>query len=181
VTRDETRDKIQVAIDYLNEHPREARYRDDAAVAHLADPATLQVDVTGPAGAHITTDMPTSVGANNSATSPGWYLRAAEASCVATLLAMRAAHQGIQIDDIEVTVDSEPFFSGTAAAEIYTPAGPLSTRVAVRLRAVGAERQHLQKLVDWAVEHCPVTDAVRRAIPLSVELEISQSEASGAP
>ena len=31
MTRDEMRDKIQVAIDYLNEHPREARYTDDAA------------------------------------------------------------------------------------------------------------------------------------------------------
>jgi len=181
MTRDEMRDKIQVAIDYLNEHPREARYTDDAAVARLTDPATLKVDVTGPAGAHITTDMPTSVGGSNSATSPGWYLRAAEASCVATLIAMRAAHQGIQVDDIEVTVDSESDDRGILGADLYTPAGPLSTRVAVRLRAVGAERQHLQKVVDWAVEHCPVTDAVRRAIPLSVELEISQSEASGAP
>lgn len=173
MTREEMRDKIQGATDYLTANPREARYTDDAAVARLTDPATLKVDVTGPAGAHITTDMPTSVGGSNSATSPGWYLRAAEASCVATLIAMRAAHQGIQLEDIEVTVDSESDDRGILGADLYTPAGPLSTRVAVRLRSVGAERQHLQKVVDWAVEHCPVTDAVRRAIPVTVELEIS--------
>ena len=42
--------------------------------------------------------MPTSVGGSNSSVSPGWYLRAAEASCVATMIAMRAAHQGVDLD-----------------------------------------------------------------------------------
>jgi uncharacterized OsmC-like protein len=173
MTREEMRDKIQGAIDYLTEHPQEARYRDDPATAHLADPTTLKVDVTGLAGEHITTDMPVSVGGGNTTTSPGWFLRAAEASCVATLIAMRAAHQGVQLDDIEVTVDSESDDRGILGADLYTPAGPLSTRVAVKLRAVGAKEQQLRPLVEWAVAHCPVTDAVRRAIPVEIDLEIS--------
>jgi hypothetical protein len=45
--------------------------------------------------------------------------------------------------------------------------------VAVKLRAVGAKEQQLRSIVEWAVAHCPVTDAVRRAIPLEFELEIS--------
>ena len=49
MTREDMRDKIQGAIDYLNEHPTEARYRDDPAIAHLADPSTLKVD-DGPVG-----------------------------------------------------------------------------------------------------------------------------------
>lgn len=164
------RTKIQGAIEYLNANPAEARYTDSPAVARLADPAGLKVEVTGPDGAHITTDMPTSVGGTNIAASPGWYLRAAEASCVATLIAMRAAHQGIMLDDIEVTVDSESDDRGILGADSDTPAGPLSTRVAVRLGGVGAGRQELEDLVNWAVSHCPVTDAVRRAIPVTVEL-----------
>lgn len=166
------RTKIQGAIDYLNANPAEARYTDSPATARLADPAGLKVEVTGPDGAHITTDMPTSVGGDNSTASPGWYLRAAEASCVATLIAMRAAHQGITLNDIEVTVDSESDDRGILGADADTVAGPLSTRVAVRLGAVGASRQQLQDLANWAVEHCPVTDAVRRAIPMSVELSL---------
>ena len=166
------RDKIQGAIDYLTANPKEARYTDSPATARLADPSTLKVDVTGPNDERMTTDMPTSVGGTDTTASPGWYLRAAEASCVATLIAMRAAHQQIQIDAIEVTVDSESDDRGILGADLYTPAGPLSTRVAVRLRAIGAEEHQLRKIVDWAVEHCPVTDAVRRAIPMTVELTL---------
>lgn len=173
MTREEMRDKIQGAIDYLNANPSEARYRDDPAIARLADPSTLRVEVTGLAGEGIATDMPTSVGGGNSTTSPGWYLRAAEASCVATLIAMRAAHQGMELTDIEVTVDSESDDRGILGADLYTPAGPLSTRVAVRVHPVGVNEHRLRQLVQWAVDHCPVTDAVRRAIPVTVEVEIS--------
>jgi uncharacterized OsmC-like protein len=173
MTREEMRDKIQGAIEYLNANPQEARYTDSPATARLAHPETLKVEVTGPNGAAITTDMPPSVGGANSAASPGWYLRAAEASCVATLIAMRAAHQLIELAQIEVTVDSESDDRGILGADLYTPAGPLRTRVAVKLRAVGADESQLRKIVDWAVEHCPVTDAVRRAIPMTVELEIA--------
>ena len=172
MTREEMRDKIQGAIDYLNANPAEARYTDDYALARLADPATLKVEVVGPDGAHITTDMPSSVGGRNSTTAPGWYLRAAEASCVATLIAMRAAHQNVNLMDIEVKVDSESDDRGILGADPSAPAGPLSTRIAVRLQAVGAAEHQLREIVDWAVEHCPVTDAVRRAVPMTVELEI---------
>ena len=173
MSRDEMRAKLQGAIEYLNSNPAEARYIDPAAVAHLADPAGLKVDVSGPNGVAMTTDMPTSVGGSNTTASPGWYLRAAEASCVATLVAMRAAHEGMHLDDIEVTVDSESDDRGILGADVGIPAGPLSTRVAVRLRAPGADQEALRALVDWAVEHCPVTDSVRRAIPVNVELEVS--------
>ncbi|MEO8625926.1 MAG: OsmC family protein [Candidatus Limnocylindrales bacterium] len=172
MSREEMRDKIQGAIDYLNANPAEARYTDSPATARLANPAGLKVEVGGPNGERISTDMPTSVGGTNSAASPGWYLRAAEASCVATLIAMRAAHQGITLNDIEVTVDSESDDRGILGADADTVAGPLSARVAVRLEAVGATQQQLQELVNWAVVHCPVTDAVRRAIPMSVEFSL---------
>ena len=172
MTREEMRDKLQGAIDYVNANPTEARYTDSPAVAHLADPAGLKVEVSGPDGARLTTDMPTSVGGTNTSASPGWYLRAAQASCVATLIAMRAAHQGVDVKDIEVAVDSESDDRGILGADLYTPAGPLTTRVAVKIAADGADAHQLQKIVDWAVEHCPVTDAVRRAIPMTTELEI---------
>jgi uncharacterized OsmC-like protein len=172
MTREEMRDKIQGAIDYLNAHPEEARYTDSPANARLSDPAGLKVEVSGPNGAQMSTDMPTSVGGTNTSASPGWYLRAAEASCVATLIAMRAAHEGVTIDDIQVTVDSDSDDRGILGADEAIVAGPLSTRVAVRLRAVGADEQLLRDIVNWAVAHCPVTDAVRRAVPMSVELAL---------
>ncbi len=167
------RAKLQGAVEYLNANPAEARYTDSPATARLSDPSGLSVQVEGPDGARMATDMPTSVGGSNSTASSGWYLRAAAASCVATLIAMRAASLSIQVADIEVTVDSESDDRGIVGADESVPAGPLSTRVAVRLGGADAPQEVLKALVDWAVAHCPVTDAVRRAIPMSVELHTS--------
>jgi len=73
----EIRDKIEAAVAYLTKNPDEARYTDSPAVATVADPQGLRVEVTGPDGARLSTDMPASVGGSNSAPSPGWFLRAA--------------------------------------------------------------------------------------------------------
>ena len=161
---------VNAAIDYLIAHPAEARYTDSPAVAILRDPQALAVDVTGPQGAGITTDMPTSVGGANSASSPGWYLRAAEASCVATLIAMRAAQQSVSLTSVEVTVDSESDDRGILGADHSVSGGPLSTRVAARVAGT-ADHEALAAIVTWAVEHCPVTDAVRRAIPITIDVD----------
>src|SRR5438552_18275450 len=93
------------AIAYLTAHPDEARYTDSPATAVLE--SGLAVTVQGPNGASVATDMPKSVGGGDGAPSPGWLLRAAQASCLATLIAMRAAQQGIELARIEVVVDSE--------------------------------------------------------------------------
>jgi uncharacterized OsmC-like protein len=161
---------INAAIDDLNANPDEARYTDSPATATLRDPDALAVDVTGPQNARITTDMPTSVGGSNSATSPGWYLRAAAASCVATLIAMRAAQLGVSLTSVEVTVDSESDDRGILGADAAIPSGPLSTRVAAHVMGA-ADHQQLTAIANWAIEHCPVTDALSRAIPLTVEVQ----------
>jgi uncharacterized OsmC-like protein len=164
---------IEGAVDYLTKNPDDARYTDSYATARLADPQGLTVNVEGPNGATIATDMPASVGGTNTTASPGWYLRAAEASCVATLIAMRAATLGVALTSLEVTVDSESNDWGILGIGEGVPAGPLSTRVVARVRAHGADDAQIREIVDWAVEHCPVTDAVRRAIPMSVEIDTS--------
>ncbi len=142
MSRDEIRTKLQGAIDYLNANPAEARYTDSIATARVVDMEGLKVAVEGPDGAQITTDMPVSVGGTNTSVSPGWFLRAAEASCVATLIAMHAAHQGVTLESVEVTVDSELDDRGITGADDSVPAGPLSTRVVVRsAQSIGRPRR----------------------------------------
>jgi uncharacterized OsmC-like protein len=114
-----------------------------------------------------------SVGGTGTAPSPGWLLRAAEASCVATLIAMRAAVLGISLDDLEVSVDSESDDRGLLGIDDSVPAGPLSGRVQVRLTAQGVDAATLDELAHWGVAHCPVCDALERPIPLSVEVATS--------
>ena len=169
MTAERIRDAIEGAIVYLSEHRAEARYTDSHATATVQD--GLRATVSGPDGAQLTTDMPTSVGGGNSAPSPGWFLRAAEASCVATLVAMRAAQLGVTLAKVELTVDSESDDRGILGIDESTPAGPLSTRIVARIRAPGTPPALVEDIVRWAVEHCPVTDAVRRAVPLTVEVQ----------
>ena len=152
---------------YLTEHPEEARYRDSPATARIS--GGLGATVEGP-DAHVRTDMPTSVGGGGSAPSPGWLLRAAEASCVATLVAMRAAALGVDIRAIDVTVDSESDDRGILGLDAAVPAGPLSTRVVVSIDSPGRAARELEEIARWALEHCPVADAVRRAVPIELEV-----------
>jgi uncharacterized OsmC-like protein len=162
------RQAIEGATEYLREHPDDARSTDSAAVASLVD--GLVVRVTGPRGESITTDMVPSVGGTATAPSPGWFLRAAEASCVVTLIAMRAAMLGITLDTLEVTVDSQSDDRGLLGIDESVPAGPLSGRVAVHLIAAGIEPATLDEIARWGVVHCPVCDALERPVPVTIEV-----------
>ena len=162
---DGIRPAIAAATEYLQQNPREARATDSAATASIVD--GLVVRVTGPDGASITTDMVRSVGGTATAPSPGWLLRAAEASCVVTLIAMRAAMLGVALDTLEVEVDS---VSDDRGIDDSVPAGPLSGRVAVRLTAEGVEPAILEEIARWGVAHCPVCDALERVVPVTTEV-----------
>jgi uncharacterized OsmC-like protein len=161
------RDALAQASAYLTAHPNEARYTDSAATAVLE--SGLAVTVQGPNGASVATDMPKSVGGGDGAPSPGWLLRAAQASCLATLIAMRAAQQGIDLDRIEVIVDSESDDRGILGLDESVPAGPLSSRARVRIGRKDLPAGQLNAIIRWAEVHCPVQDAVSRAIPCTVE------------
>lgn len=165
---DGIRTAIQAASEYLAQHPEQARSTDSAAAANLVD--GLVVRVTGPNGATITTDMVPSVGGTATAPSPGWLMRAAEASCVVTLIAMRAAMLGITLDTLEVVVDSESDDRGLLGIDDEVPAGPLSGRVSVRLTAAGVDPTTLEAMGLWGVKHCPVCDALERPIPITTEV-----------
>jgi uncharacterized OsmC-like protein len=157
---------VKGAQAYLREHPDEAQYPDSNATAVMSD--GLLCNVSGPAGASMQTDMPTSVGGSALAAPPGWYMRAAAASCVATLMAMRAAMLGKTLPGLSVTVGSESDDRGILAVDEGIPSGPFSMSVAVA--AEGVAEADLREIADWAVKHCPVTDAIARAVPLTLEV-----------
>ena len=166
---DAIRTAIEGASAYLTEHPDEAHYTDSLATARIE--SGLRIRVSGPNAEELVTDMPGAVGGGGSAPSPGWYLRAAIAACVTSLAVMRAAQLGVDGFGCEVEVDSESDDRGILGLDDAVPAGPLSTRVAFRITAPGADQAQLREVAEWAVAHCPVSDAVRRAVPLTVEVE----------
>jgi uncharacterized OsmC-like protein len=157
----------QVA-EHFAEHPEDARSRDVPATAILE--SGLRCRAQGPNGATLVSDMPAAIGGAASAPSPGWLLRAALANCDATLIAMRAAQLGIVLSRLEVTVDSESDDRGLLGVSDSVPPGPLTMRVGVRIAADGTSSDQLRELVHWAEQHSPVSDAVRRAVPVTTDV-----------
>jgi len=165
---DAIRTAIEGASAYLTEHPDEARYTDSLATARVVD--GLHVRVDGPNGERLETDMPGAVGGAGSAPSPGWFLRSAVAACVTSLATMRAAQLGMTGFTCEVEVDSESDDRGILGLDSSVPGGPLSMRIGFRMSADDVRLDRLEEVAVWAVEHCPVSDAVRRAVPVHVEV-----------
>src|SRR5207247_5552498 len=136
---------------YLSAHPDEARYADSVATARLD--SGLRVLVEGPGGERLATDMPASVGGAGTGPSPGWVFRAAIASCVATLAAMRAAQLGLASAGLKVEVDSVSDDRGILGLDDAVPAGPLSVRI--RLSGLALEDQQVNEIADWSLRPCP--------------------------
>ncbi len=96
---------ITGVIQYLSEHPKKCCYTDKAATSVIEE--GLRCRSEGPNGATLVSDMSKAIGGGASAPSPGWFLRAALANCLATVMAIRAAQLGVALSTLEVTVDSE--------------------------------------------------------------------------
>ncbi|MDQ4004718.1 MAG: OsmC family protein [Actinomycetota bacterium] len=164
-------ESIENAVRYLTEHPDEARYTDTFARATLTD--ALRVEVEGPNGAGVVTDMPDGVGGLGKEPSPGWLFRAALASCVASTIGMEAAREGLTLSSLEVEVDSESDDRGILGMDETVPAGPLSTRIRVRARAEGTDETSLREILDRGARRCPVCDATKRAVEVTIDFETS--------
>ncbi len=167
----EIKESIESAVTYLSEHPEEARYTDSYARARLRE--ALRVEVEGPDGAGIVTDMPKGVGGRAEEPSPGWLFRASIASCVASTIGMEAARAGVALMSLQVDVDSESDDRGILGMDEAVPVGPLSTRVRIRAHADGTEEGRLRELLERGALRCPVCDATKRAVEVSLEIDTS--------
>lgn len=170
MTTEHIKKSVEAAIDYLGKHRDEARYTDTWAKATLEE--GLHFRVADANGNTVFSDMPASVGGAGAAPSPAWLMRAGLASCAASLIAIQAAREGLQLTQLAVHVDSESDDYGILGMDAAVPAGPLSVKVKVSIAAKGADEAKLREIVKWGVEHCPVADAIQRAVPLMTEIEI---------
>jgi uncharacterized OsmC-like protein len=157
---------METASDQLTEHPEAAVATDAAATAVREE--GLRFRVEGPNG-DVFSDMSKTVGGGATAPTPGWLLRAALASCDATLVAMEAARDGVELTGLTVTVDSESDFRGVLGVDDSAHPGPLTVRVRIQLAAGNATVDQLREIVQRAESHSPVRDAVARAVSMTTE------------
>ena len=163
------KESIDNAVRYLSDHPDEARYTDSFARAKLDE--ALRVEVAGPGELRLVTDMPAGVGGRDKEPSPGWVFRAALASCVATTIGMEAARERVTLRSLEVEVDSESDDRGILGMDEAVPAGPLSMRIRIRAAAHGVEEGSMREVVARGAGRCPVCDATKRAVDVSLDIE----------
>jgi uncharacterized OsmC-like protein len=164
---DSIRSAMETASGHLEEHPDAAAGTDAEATAFREE--GLRIRVEGPNGA-LTTDMSKSVGGRASAPTPGWLLRAALASCDATVVAMEAARDGVELTDLTVSVESDSDFRGVLGVDDSVHPGPLAVRVRIELTAADATEDQLREIVRRAESHSPVRDAVVREVSMSTEI-----------
>jgi uncharacterized OsmC-like protein len=96
-------------------------------------------------------------------------MRAALAACDATTIAMRAAYVGVALESVEVTVESESDPRGVVGMTDDAPAGPLQLVTHIRVEAGNNDPSKVREVVDWALAHSPVADAMARCISKSAE------------
>lgn len=155
--------------------------RPEAAI-HTDEPATarweqgLRVLCGHANGAHIATDMPREIGGHGDEVTPGWLMRAALASCLATRIAMEAAAREIILTRLEVIASSESDARGLFAmlddaGERILPT-PRDVRLHVRIAASNAVAEALEAVVDDSYRCSPVSAAVERAVPIKLCVEV---------
>jgi uncharacterized OsmC-like protein len=114
--------------------------------------------------------MPPAMGGAASGPNPGWLFRAALASCMGTVIAMRAATLGIHLTALDVVAESESDNRGILGLDDRVPAGLSNLRLRVRIKAENADDAALSDLVRWAGAHSPVGCTVGRAIETDLEV-----------
>ena len=78
----------------------------------------------------------------------------------------------IAIDHIEVKVESRSDNTGMFDMGDAAPPGPLDAVMSVTIRSAEAPAEALREMVDWCVAHSPMADALTRAVPLDVVVDI---------
>ena len=161
---------IEKMVSYLDGNPSKALHKDPPVTATLE--SGLKIRVEGGSGEEAITDMPTSMGGEGSAPSPGWLMKAALASCVATDIATKVALEGFELSTLEVSIESETDLRGLVTEDESVKGGPLALRTNVRVRSKGMPEEKLREIVNWSTNNSWVANAVCRAIPFKTEVEI---------
>jgi hypothetical protein len=71
-----------------------------------------------------------------------------------------------------VTVESESDPRGIIGMTDGVPAGPLQLVTHIRVRPGDTDPATVREIVDWALAHSPVADAMARRVPNQVNVEI---------
>jgi len=159
----------QVAAN-MKANPQDAISEDKPARAVLDHGLSFNVD-DGKSW-RVSTDMSKGLGGGGSAPTPGWLRRAAQAACEATMIAIRAAQEQVELERLEVQIGSISDDRGMLGIEDKAKPGPNESWARVTISSKGASAEKLREIVEWAEAHSPVTDSLCRAVPHKLHIDV---------
>lgn len=122
----------------------------------------------------LTADMPTSVGGDGSAPTPGVYGRAALGSCLAIGYMLWAARLDVPIASIDVQVEAD-YDDGALFGVSDSPPGYLEVRYTVTVET-NAPDSDVQRVLDEGDAHSPYLDVFKRAQTCRREVRLVSSK-----
>lgn len=157
---------------YFDTNPDKTLSEDSVATAKLQD--DFRCEVSGPYGS-VQSDMPKGLGGLEVAPSPGWFMRAAVASCCATAIALRAAELDLALSHLEVRAESTSDGRGMLGMG-EVPAGPLQVTLSITVSAPHATTDEVTELINYASLHAPVGDALESSTRIETVVEIIEGD-----
>ncbi len=169
---------LERARDVFTRRPA-AGLHDDAA-ATVTWQGGLRLAASHASGLAIQTDMPTELGGSGDRVSPGWVFRAGLAACAATVIAMTAAAEGIELTQLEVTAGSRSDARGVlgmtgADGQPVSPASQ-DLRLAVRIAAASVPEPCLRELVERCQALAPIGAALRAGRDIALDVDIAAAQ-----
>ncbi|MET0544456.1 MAG: OsmC family protein [Variovorax sp.] len=175
-TQPHIRQSLLRARETFEARPSAAWKEDSPAVAVWN--GGLSTRLVHPSASTLGTDMPSALGGGGDLPPPGWYFRAGVASCMATSIAMEAALQGITLTRLEVEAHSESDARGMLGTP-DVPSGPQRFWLKVSLGSADASETALRALVASADSRSPMTQGMRRQLPVELEIALELQRPPG--
>jgi uncharacterized OsmC-like protein len=169
--------------DVLRRRPDKGLHDDAPAAVRWAGDTRLVA--RHPGGLQFETDMPAELGGSGDRVTPGWMMRAGLAACTATVVAMKAAEQGIALTTLEVDAGSRSDTRGllgmTSGDGIAIYAGSRDVTLRVRIAATGVAAERLRALVEESCRCSPILRVLEDGtdIDLQIEAGAAGAEAGG--
>jgi uncharacterized OsmC-like protein len=115
-------------------------------------------------------DEPPVLLGNDQAPNPGEYLLTALAACVTSAIVYHAAARGIEIEDIESTVEGDVDLRGFLGIDPNVRKGFENIRITLAIQANSTD-QELQELANLGLSFSPVFDSVTKGVPVTVQTQ----------
>jgi uncharacterized OsmC-like protein len=165
---------MQRAVAVFTRRPQQAVH--DDATAYASWRGGTRVATSHDNGTQVETDMPGELGGSGDRVSPGWLFRAGIAACGATAIAMVAASEGIELDELDVHVGSRSDARGMLGmrdeAGDPLPSSAIGFTVQVRICASTVDEARLRALVEEGLRRSPMQDAMLRHPPVTVQVHV---------